>query len=221
MTGFILGKKGKMSQIFTEDGIRIPVTHIDTKDCYLINVKTKDADGYTSIVFGFGKKRRISKPVAGQLKKVAIKDSLAFIKEIRLKQDEDAIQFDSKTKTLVLAGKDFKLGTKISPDTMFEKQQLVAITGHSKGKGFAGVVKRHHFAGGPRTHGQSDRERAPGSIGQTTTPGRVYKGKRMAGRMGGETITTKNLSLVDISDDKIVVKGAVPGPIGGYLIIRS
>ena len=114
-----------------------------------------------------------------------------------------------------------KVGDEIKPTLFFKKGDLIDISGISKGKGFQGVVKRHGFAGGPRTHGQSDRERAPGSIGQTTTPGRVFKGKRMAGRMGGKRATVKKLQIVDVNDDGLVVKGLVPGAIGGLLEVRS
>ncbi|MBI1982210.1 MAG: 50S ribosomal protein L3 [Candidatus Levybacteria bacterium] len=104
---------------------------------------------------------------------------------------------------------------------VFKPGDIVDVIGVSKGKGFAGVVKRHHFKGGPRTHGQSDRERAPGSIGQTTTPGRVYKGKRMAGRMGHERVTIKNLQVIDVSEDKILIKGLVPGPKNSLVMVRK
>ncbi len=113
------------------------------------------------------------------------------------------------------------IGDSIKPTVVFKKGDLVKVSGTSKGKGFQGVVKRHHFAGGPKTHGQSDRERAPGSIGSTTTPGRVYKGKRMAGRMGGERVTVRNLEIVEVKDDGIVVKGLVPGAKKGLLEIVS
>ena len=112
-------------------------------------------------------------------------------------------------------------GHELKPELFFKKGDLVNVTGVSKGKGFQGVVKRHHFKGGSRTHGQSDRERAPGSIGQTTTPGRVYKGKRMAGRMGGDRIKVKNLMIVEVKADGILVKGLVPGARGGLLEILS
>lgn len=114
-----------------------------------------------------------------------------------------------------------KIGDKITAKQVFKAGDVVDVVGISKGKGFSGVVKRHHFKGGPRTHGQSDRERAPGSIGQTTTPGRVYKGKRMAGRMGHERVTVKNLRIVEISDDLLLVKGLVPGSRHTLLMIRK
>lgn len=119
--------------------------------------------------------------------------------------------------TLIQAGKDVKIGD------VFKPGDHIQVTGTSKGKGFAGVVKRHHFKGGPRTHGQSDRERAPGSIGQTTTPGRVYKGKRMAGRMGGNRVTVKGLQVVSVDPNKntIWVKGLVPGPSRGLISIKN
>lgn len=114
-----------------------------------------------------------------------------------------------------------KAGETLKASEVFKPGDIVDVIGVSKGKGFAGVVKRHHFKGGPRTHGQSDRERAPGSIGQTTTPGRVYKGKRMAGRMGHERVTIKNLKIVDVSDDLLLIKGLVPGPKNSLIMVKK
>ena len=227
MTGFILGEKGEMSQIFDNQGIRWPLTKILTSPCYLIDIKTKEKDGYFACLLGFKAVKNIKKPVLGKLTKAGVKTPLRFLKEIRLDDFADKVLVlkDEQGKTYGLEIKDLnlklKIGDQITPKLMFKIGEKVNVSGVSKGKGFAGVVKRHGFSGGPRTHGQSDRERAPGSIGQTTTPGRVYKGKRMAGRMGGERVTIKNLKVVDVGDDYLLVSGLVPGAKKGFLEVVS
>jgi len=227
MTGFILGEKWEMSQIFDDQGIRWPVTKILTSSCYLIDIKTKDKDGYFAALLGFKAVKNIKKSVLGKLTKAGVKTPLRFLKEIRLPNSLDDILVlkneEGKVNGLEIKSLNLKLkiGDQINPKLIFKVGDKVKILGKSKGKGFAGVVKRHGFAGGPRTHGQSDRERAPGSIGQTTTPGRVYKGKRMAGRMGGERVTLKNLKMVEVGDDYLVVSGLVPGAKGGLLEVVS
>jgi len=227
MTGFILGEKWEMSQIFDDQGIRWPVTKILTSSCYLIDIKTKDKDGYFAALLGFKAVKNIKKSVLGKLTKAGVKTPLRFLKEIRLPNSLDDILVlkneEGKVNGLEIKSLNLKLkiGDQINPKLIFKVGDKVKILGKSKGKGFAGVVKRHGFAGGPRTHGQSDRERAPGSIGQTTTPGRVYKGKRMAGRMGGERVTLKNLKVVEVGDDYLVVSGLVPGAKGGLLEVVS
>jgi len=227
MTGFILGEKWEMSQIFDDQGIRWPVTKILTSSCYLIDIKTKDKDGYFAALLGFKAVKNIKKSVLGKLTKAGVKTPLRFLKEIRLPNSLDDILVlkneEGKVNGLEIKSLNLKLkiGDQINPKLIFKVGDKVKVAGKSKGKGFAGVVKRHGFAGGPRTHGQSDRERAPGSIGQTTTPGRVYKGKRMAGRMGGERVTLKNLKVVEVGDDYLVVSGLVPGAKGGLLEVVS
>jgi len=227
MTGFILGEKWEMSQIFDDQGIRWPVTKILTSSCYLIDIKTKDKDGYFAALLGFKAVKNIKKSVLGKLTKAGVKTPLRFLKEIRLPNSLDDILVlkneEGKVNGLEIKSLNLKLkiGDQINPKLIFKVGDKVKVAGKSKGKGFAGVVKRHGFAGGPRTHGQSDRERAPGSIGQTTTPGRVYKGKRMAGRMGGERVTLKNLKMVEVGDDYLVVSGLVPGAKGGLLEVVS
>jgi len=220
MTGFILGEKGQQEQIFDDNGERIPVTHIKTSPCYLVDIKWPEKDGYYAILLGFGQTKNIKKPILGQLKKAGIKTPLRFLKEIRLAKKEMIIEKEGK-RGLKIDNKDIFIGDEITPSLVFQKRGFVNITGKSKGKGFQGVVKRHHFKGGPRTHGQSDRERAPGSIGQTTTPGRVYKGKRMAGRMGWDRVTIENLKIVDVSETELIVKGLVSGARGGLLEVRG
>lgn len=223
MKGFILGEKGQQEQIYNDKGERVPVTHIKTSSCYLIDVRYPEKHGYFSVILGFKQGKNIKKPILGKLKKAGVKIPLSFLREIRLDKLGSKIaayQKDGK-KGVEANNKQILIGNEIKASTIFSKGDLVQITGKSKGKGFAGVVKRHGFAGGPRTHGQSDRERAPGSIGQTTTPGRVYKGKRMAGRMGGEKITIKNLEILEVKDNELIVQGLAPGVVGGLLKIIS
>ncbi len=207
MPGFILGEKSEQTQTFDENGMRIPTTFIKTTPCYIVNISQPTKLGYSSVMLGFGKAKNIKKPNLGKLTKAGIKTPLRFLKTFRLMDKNDL---------KITAGQEIK------PELFFKKGDLVSVTGTSKGKGFQGVVKRHHFKGGSRTHGQSDRERAPGSIGQTTTPGRVFKNKRMAGRMGGDRVKVKGLKIMEVKTDGIVVKGLVPGARGGLLeIIKS
>lgn len=222
MTGFILGEKVEQLQGFDEKKERIPITRIKVNPCFLVDIRWPKKHGYFAVLLGYGQAKNIKKPILGQLKEAGINTPLRFLKEIRL-EDYPQVELIEKEgkKGVKIAGKEIFIGEKINPQLFFQKNELVDITGFSKGKGFQGVVKRHHFAGGPRTHGQSDRERAPGSIGQTTTPGRVYKGKRMAGRMGQDKVTIKNLKIVEVKEDQIAVKGLVPGTRGSFLIIKS
>ena len=197
-----------MSQTFVE-GTRVPVTWITVGPCVVTQIKNPDTDGYWAVQLGFGKKeiKNITKPLQGHLRGVTQeKKAPRFLREIRLE-----------------AKPDFKVGDVLKLVDVFKIGDLVNVTGISKGKGFAGVVKRWHFAGGPKTHGQSDRLRAPGSIGQGTTPGRVYKGKHMAGRMGQDRITVKNLIVaeMDSEKDKIALSGPVPGSTGSLLLIKK
>lgn len=200
----ILGKKVGMTQIFDKRGEVIPVTVIEAGPCYVTQVKTEERDGYKAIQLGFEetKPKRLNKPLRGHLRKLP---PLRHLREIRV---DDVEEYEEGQKVEV---------------SLFQEGELVDVTGISKGKGFAGVVKRHGFRGGPKTHGQSDRHRAPGSIGQTTTPGRVYKGKRMAGRMGNERVTVQNLQvvLVDPERNLLAVKGSVPGNKGSLLVIEE
>lgn len=219
MKSFILATKKETVQDFDEQGIRIPVTLLDTQDCYLLGLREKEIDGYDAAIVGFLKAKKVSKPVSGFLKKSGIKQPLSYIREFLL--DKNQIIEKSGKKGIKLAEKEIFCSEPILASEIFSAKELVKVTGISKGKGFAGVVKRHGFAGGPRTHGQSDRERAPGSIGQSTTPGRVYKGKRMAGRMGSDKITISNLTVVASDEKFLKVKGLVPGARGGLLKIQS
>lgn len=205
----ILGQKKNMGQTFV-GGTRIPVTYIQAGPCVVTQIKNNDKDGYWAVQVGYGTKRtkNISKPVKGHLKAAYKNDNEAarFLREIRVDKEPD-----------------FKVGDTIQLTDVIKKGDSISVTGVSKGKGFAGVVKRWNFGGGPRTHGQSDRLRAPGSIGQGTDPGRVRKGKKMAGRMGTQMTYVKNLIVVDVDKENniIAVSGPVPGHRGSLLFLQK
>lgn len=203
MVNAILGIKKEQSQTFTADGKRIPITVIEAGPCWVTQVTDK---GYQ---LGFGNTRNISKAEEGHTKKAGLTKKLRFLRSFRIG--------DLGNLGDVSPGKEITVGD------VFQPGDAVRVTGVSKGKGFAGVVKRHGFAGGPKTHGQSDRHRAPGAIGAGTTPGRVYRGKRMAGRMGGERVTVRGLSVFAINPqfNTLTVKGLVPGARNGLLIIQK
>jgi large subunit ribosomal protein L3 len=205
MINTILGSKIKMGQTFVQ-GVRLPVTYIKAGPCVVTQVKKEEKDGYWAIQIGFRNRRikNITKPQKGHLK-AAYKSSKTAARYLR------EVKFNKEPK--------LKVGDKIKVADVFKKGDVIAITGTSKGKGFQGVMKRWGFAGGPRTHGQSDRQRSPGSIGQGTDPGRVWKGKKMAGRMGGNTVTIKNLVVIDVDgqNNKVLVSGPVPGNNEGLL----
>lgn len=221
MIGFILGEKSVQSQTFNEKGERIPTTLINTSPCYLIDIKTPATHGYGCVQIGFKKTRQMPHSEKGKILKAGVKDPLRFLREFRV--DDESVQFSQEEgkKAITIGDKKFIVGQEIKPIDMFKVGEMVAVSGISKGKGFQGVVRRHGFKGGPKTHGQSDRERAPGSIGMTTTPGRVFKGKRMAGRMGGERVTVGGLIVVEVTDSMLKVNGLVPGAKNGLLEIRK
>jgi len=223
MSGFILGEKSEQSQVFTEQGTRMPVTLIKTTPCYFIDLKTPEKHGYSAIKLGFQTVKKISKPSQGELNKAGIKAPLHFIREIRLdKFINNVKEINEENKIGIQIGeKKYFIGEEIKPSDMFKKGDEVYVTGITKAKGFQGVVKRHKFSGGPKTHGQSDRLRAPGSIGQSTTPGRVYKGKRMSGRMGHNRVTVKGLHIFNIEDNGFSILGLVPGQKGRLLEIKT
>ena len=201
----ILGKKIGMTSVFDDRGESVPCTVIEAGPCFVAQVKTKERDGYEAIQLGFGdsKERLVNKPTAGHFKKAGIA-AKRLLREFR--------GFDT-TK--------FPLGAEIKVDALFAKGDIVSVAGTSKGRGFQGVVKRHHFGGGFRTHGQSDRERAPGSIGSSSYPSRVFKGMRMAGRMGGERVTVKHLRVVQVIPESnlLLIRGSIPGHINSYVEI--
>src|SRR5690349_444694 len=200
----ILGRKLGMSQIFRENGVVVPVTAIEAGPVFVTQLKTTERDGYSAVQVGFGAAKKLIKPLRGHLK-ASGDHSLRHLREFRLESDSEASLGDK-----------FDVG-------IFKAGDHVDVIGTSKGKGYAGVVKRHHFRGGPKTHGQSDRTRAPGSIGSGTTPGRVQRGLRMSGRLGGKRITVQNLEVVQADPNRnlLLLRGAVPGSDDGLLIIRK
>ncbi|MGB9852489.1 MAG: 50S ribosomal protein L3 [Candidatus Kapaibacteriota bacterium] len=205
MGAAILGKKIGMSSYFTEKGEQIPVTVIEAGPCPVVKVNTLERDGYESVQIGFLERstKRVNKPEMGHFRKAGVAPT-RFLREFRMLETS------------------FKPGDILRVGDLFKKGDKVKISGTSKGRGFQGVVKRHHFGGvGMTTHGQSDRVRAPGSIGSSSFPSRVFKGMRMAGRMGGKRVTIRNLEVVEVIPDEnlMLVKGGVPGPINGLLEI--
>src|SRR3990172_639798 len=210
MLNTILATKDKMGATFVES-TRVAVTWVKAGPCIVTQIKKPESDGYWAVQVGYGDKKtkNISNSLRGHFRKITNNSELItknrmprYLREIKLNSDPDV-----------------KVGDVITLTDVFKKGDVITVTGTSKGKGFAGVVKRWRFAGGPKTHGQSDRQRAPGSIGQGTTPGRVYKGKKMAGRMGQDTVTIKNLVVVDLKPEEnlLAVSGPVPGISGGLL----
>ncbi|HUP26903.1 MAG TPA: 50S ribosomal protein L3 [Chloroflexia bacterium] len=202
----ILGKKLGMTQVFEEGGIATGVTVIEAGPCIVTQVKMPETDGYYGVQLGWGEveDKKLTQPERGHLRK----KKLPLVKHLG--------------EVPVAEGDAPKLGDRIDV-SMFAAGDIIDVAGISKGKGFAGVMKRHNFKGGPRTHGQSDRARAPGSIGPGSTPGRVFKGTKMAGRMGNDRVSVQNLRVVSVDPDRnlIMVKGAVPGRTEGMLIIRK
>jgi len=198
----ILGRKRGMTTIFSPEGTAIPVTVLEAGPCFVTQVRTAERDGYSAVQIGFEESKRLNKPERGHLKNLP---ALRHLRELRIAEEGAPA-----------------VGDKVDVG-IFEAGDRVDVIGTSKGKGFAGVVKRHHFRGGPKTHGQADRHRAPGSIGATTTPGRVLKGMRMAGHMGSQRVTVKNLRVVraEPARNLLLVEGAVPGPKTGLVVIRK
>lgn len=202
MLSGLIGRKVGMTQVFTEGGTVEAVTAIEAGPCTVTQIKSVDKEGYNAVQLGFGEAKRLNSPERGHLGK------LGLFKHLREFRVEDT--------------SDIELGHRIDV-SLFQSGDLVDVIGVSKGKGFAGTVKRHHFAGGPKTHGQSDRHRAPGSIGAGTDPGRVLKGHKMAGHMGNRRVTVKRIKVVKADPDRnlLLVGGAVPGARNGLLEIRK
>jgi large subunit ribosomal protein L3 len=207
MTIGIIGRKCGMTRVFTEEGQSIPVTVIEASPNRIAQVKTAESDGYRALQVTIGSKRSnlVSKPAAGHFAKADI-EAGEGLWELRLGSEE---------------GAELEAGAELGVD-QFEAGQKVDVTGTSKGKGFAGTVKRHNFSMQDATHGNSLAHRAPGSIGQCQTPGRVFKGKKMAGHMGDERVTTQNLEIVRVDAERnlLLVKGAIPGAAGGHVTVR-
>lgn len=220
MLGYLIGKKNLQSQVFDTEGKRIPVTTISTGECYVVDIKQNELTNRVSVVLGLQHTKNANKPKQGMFKKAGIETPLHFLREFTMNSEIVLETDESGKKTLSVGEKKFAIGDVVKASDIFQAGDIVSVSGISKGKGFQGVVKRHNFRGGPRTHGQSDRERAPGSLGQTTTPGRVYKGKRMAGRMGNDRITVKNLPVIAIGESEMTVKGLVPGSRNGLLEVK-
>jgi large subunit ribosomal protein L3 len=223
MSGAIIGTKSEQSQTYDAAGVRVPTTFIKTMGCFMVSVKSQEKDGYFAVKLGLGNTKNIKKSVQGELNKAGIKTPLRFLKEIRLEKMGDKVKLveENGKKGLEIDGVKVFVGDEVKANVLFKKDEIVTVSGTSKGKGYQGVVTRHHFKGGSRTHGQSHGERAPGSIGMTTTPGRVFRGKRMAGRMGNDRVTVKGLKVIEVKEDGIVVKGLVAGHRGALLEVKG
>ena len=198
----IIGRKLGMTQIFRDSGKAEAVTAIEAGPCTVTQVKTAAKEGYNAVQIGFGEAKRLNSPQRGHLKELG---QFKYLREFRV-ADVKGVQVGDRVDV-----------------SLFKTGDLVDVSGVSKGKGFAGVVKRYGFAGGPKTHGQSDRHRAPGSIGATTSPGRVLKGLHMAGHMGNDRVTARHLEVLDADPTRnlLLVKGAVPGGKNGLLLIKK
>lgn len=206
MKKFILGKKIGMTQVFTEEGLSIPVTAVQAGPVFVVQVKNNEQDGYCSVKVGYEdiRESKANKPMKGTFGKAGVTPK-RYLKEFRVDDTEG-----------------FEVGKEISVGEMFAEGDIVDISGVSKGKGFAGTVKRHNTSRGRETHG-SHFHRSPGSMGGASNPSKVFKGKRLPGHMGSEKVTIQNLVVVKIYEDKniLLVKGAVPGPKGGFLVVRE
>ena len=203
----VIGRKRGMTRVFTEEGNSVPVSVIEVRPNRVTQIKTDETDGYRSVQVTAGKRRAslVNKPATGHFTKAGV-EAGEGLWELRLPEND---------------GEELETGSELKVD-MFEAGEMVDVTGTSKGKGFAGTVKRHNFHMQDATHGNSLAHRAPGSIGQCQTPGRVFKGKKMAGQMGDERVTTQNLEImrVDAERNLLLIKGAVPGAAGGTVMVR-
>lgn len=200
----LIGIKKDMTSGYDSRGRRVGVTKIEVAPNFVSQVKTEDKDGYSAVQIATGSKKSVLKPQRGHFKKAGLSETMRYVREVKADASEE-----------LSSGQEIKLAA------IFKVGDIVKVTGTSKGKGFQGGVRRHGFHGGPKTHGQSDRHRAPGSIGSGTTPGRVYKGKNMAGHMGHVTSSVRNLEIVGIdrTSNVLMVKGGVPGHNGSELLI--
>lgn len=198
----ILGRKQGMTRVFLEDGVVVPVSVVEAGPCVVTQVKTRQRHGYQAVQLGYEDAKKLNEPETGHLKRVA---PLRHLREFRVDELGDA-----------------QIGQRIDVG-IFQPGDMVDVIGISKGKGFAGGVKRHHFRGGPKTHGQSDRHRAPGSIGAGTTPGRVFKGTPMAGHMGYRRVTATKLKVVQVEPERnlLIVRGAIPGAKNGLVVVKE
>ena len=196
----LIGKKLGMTQVFDKDGTMHAVTVVEAGPVTVVQVKSPEKDGYSAVQVGWGSRKRSNKPMRGHTGKLG---DFRLLREFAIRGDGE-----------------YAVGDKVGVE-LFEEGDLVDVSGVSRGRGFAGGVRRYGFAGGPKTHGQSDRHRAPGSIGSGTTPGRVYKGQKMAGHMGAERVTTKNLRVIGRDDGRglLLISGSVPGATNGVVRI--
>jgi large subunit ribosomal protein L3 len=197
----VLGRKLGMTTVFSERGEAVPVTVVEAGPNVVTQIRTKERDGYEAVQLGFGQAKRLNRPERGHLKGA---ENLKHLREFKVDDIGEV-----------------EVGQNIGAD-LFQVGDFVDVTAISKGRGFAGVVRRHGFHGGPKTHGQSDRHRAPGSIGSTTTPGRVLKGLKMAGQMGAKQVTVRGLRVMDVNPDRgvLLLRGGVPGPRTGLVTIQ-
>jgi large subunit ribosomal protein L3 len=198
----ILGRKLGMTQVFSSAGEARGVTVVEAGPCVVVQIKTAERDGYDAIQIGYGARKRVNDAMRGHMSRLG---TFRYLREVRVDDPNE-----------------YELGQRLGVE-LFEAGDVVDVVGKSKGRGFAGGVKRYHFHGGPKTHGQSDRHRAPGSIGSGTTPGRVRKGLHMAGHMGDQQVTVKNLRVFESNADKgvLLIEGSVPGGINGLVRIRK
>lgn len=203
----ILGRKLGMTRLFDEHGVVTASTLVEAGPCLVTQIKTPDRDGYQAVQLGFDDKKKPNSPERGHLRAAGLSDK----KGLRYLREVPADTVD-----------DLELGERIDA-SIFAQGEVVDVIGTSKGRGFAGVMKRHNFRGGPKTHGQSDRPRHPGSIGSGTTPGRVWKNMRMAGQLGNARVTVRNLRILQVDAERniVAVRGAIPGPNGGLVMIRK
>jgi large subunit ribosomal protein L3 len=203
----LLGRKLGMTRLFDENGVVTASTLVEAGPCFITQLRSAETDGYVAVQLGFGSRPRPSRPHKRHLKKAGLPErtGLEAIREV----PADSIE-------------DLELGARIDA-SMFAQGEIVDVIGTSKGKGFAGVMKRHNFSGGPKTHGQSDRWRHSGSVGSGTTPGRTFKNMRMAGHMGDARVTVKNLRILSVDPERnlVALRGAIPGPKGGLVMIRK
>ncbi|GIU91306.1 MAG: 50S ribosomal protein L3 [Acidimicrobiia bacterium] len=201
----LIGEKMGMTQVFDDEARAIPVTVIKAGPCQVVQIRRPEKDGYAAIQLAYGEKAKVTKPEAGHFAKAGVQPARNLV-EVRV-EDPDAYQ----------------VGQTLQVGDLFQPGMRVDVTGTSKGKGFQGVMKRHNFSGQGASHGNHKKHRAPGSIGACATPSRVFKGKRMPGRMGGERVTVLNLRVVEVLEDRdlILVEGAVPGPNGGMVLVRE
>ncbi len=205
--GLVVEKCG-MSRLFSDDRHSVPVTVLKMSPTFIVQIKTVATDGYASLQVTTGEKKqnKVTQPLQGHFKKAGVKPGLGLW-EFRLSSDEDLVNF--------------KVGDELSLEKLFVEGQKIDVTSHSKGKGFAGTVKRHNFATQDASHGNSRSHRVPGSIGQNQTPGKVFKGKKMAGQMGNVqcTVQSQRIVKIDLEKSLVMVKGGVPGAPGGLVII--